>query len=1238
MRKSNGQKPPPRKDRMRKSLKVTAGAFIGFAAVTGVLLADGEPTLAAVRQGDSSIHVTNSAAPPLGPDSVLVSWTVRKVAEGPILEVSTALGTPNDLGTGLGIAIAYDPAELEFAGATEVMREGLLAVSEKADSDSRDLDRDPATPVAVRAAWISVSGHWAGAQNGGTIGRFLFKPAKGIASFPPVPKLAVVQLRTGEGGTYPVYRLLKRSSAPRLRLGVANATGRRSRGDEADPAWEFVLQPPTSVSGRKSVQALGAMHALADELLPSNLDVDGNGARDALTDGLLILRYLFGFRGATLTRNALGAGATRTTPDAVVAFLSAADAQSLLDADANTAPDALTDGLLILRYLFGFRGAVLVSGAVAANATRVDPGEVAQFLQFCDNPRIVLAEGEVVPGQPVSDAWDDVSVEAVQGSATVRITEGTDDDNGRYLVISGDGEGTLNIQCPRAGTLPPTEPSSFPHVAAMSLAGGGWSAQATSKVFVKASSATMGPPPLFLRTWLPWGTNRLPEYFQSGFSVPVTQGGFKLELIDRIASQLVGDCDPSLCLTGRQAVLFVHGYSMGSDMGDAKGTFQQFGDLLGDTGLYRPYYFNWNTSARFQDVASDLAAAVNQLADASGRKVHVVAHSMGGLVTRALLQRLATSSDENVTNPPEASLARASIASVTTIGTPHSGILDNDVCSDENHGAPRIPIPGGQDSLLFEGCRQLSCYILGEWTSLGYIASIFDVKETGGEFVKLLVDRESDFPNVQLQALIGWDVNVSIFGDRFDVGDNLISFEGQRFTPLSSFASATCDGAPPPQSYQFRWDHHPFGTGFVTEKGLGLAASLPRPENALPSPCNLLVSWDPACGYLHSESLAVSRLRQRAEPAVRTDKPGCVDKDNCDHDSYVQTRAWLGEYPGATITPSSPIEITVTVRDASTTQPIDGARVRLSGGYGVFETTADQGGYASVTVPFVPKGVYSLQIMSSGYRVLLQDIQLPLVNTAASPLGTKLLELDTVQPPGKGSLLGKITDALTASPIARAAYTLRRTDHSQLDRTGSSDTGGHYAEQNLVPGIYELVLSAGGYQAATRTFTVLSNSSTDGNVSLNPILSGNQMRTVLTWGANPRDLDSHTLKYKPLNHLEYHIYYDARSGTGGDFLDVDDTSGYGPETTTIQSVDPAARYVFYVYHYAGSGSITSTSNAVVTVYQGDQPSVVINAPNSGEGSYWKVYEVNNGVLTICSSNCISNVAASSLTSLQEKPK
>jgi hypothetical protein len=43
------------------------------------------------------------------------------------------------------------------------------------------------------------------------------------------------------------------------------------------------------------------------------LDADGNGHLDALTDGLIILRALFGLTGASVSNNAVGSGASHTT-------------------------------------------------------------------------------------------------------------------------------------------------------------------------------------------------------------------------------------------------------------------------------------------------------------------------------------------------------------------------------------------------------------------------------------------------------------------------------------------------------------------------------------------------------------------------------------------------------------------------------------------------------------------------------------------------------------------------------------------------------------------------------------------------------------------------------------------------------------------------------------------------------------------------------------------------------------
>ena len=55
--------------------------------------------------------------------------------------------------------------------------------------------------------------------------------------------------------------------------------------------------------------------------------------------------------------------------------------QKLLDIDGNDKVDALTDGLVILRYVFGLRGDVLIGGVVADDATRTSAEEIEAHLE-----------------------------------------------------------------------------------------------------------------------------------------------------------------------------------------------------------------------------------------------------------------------------------------------------------------------------------------------------------------------------------------------------------------------------------------------------------------------------------------------------------------------------------------------------------------------------------------------------------------------------------------------------------------------------------------------------------------------------------------------------------------------------------------------------------------------------------------------------------------------------------------
>ena len=82
-----------------------------------------------------------------------------------------------------------------------------------------------------------------------------------------------------------------------------------------------------------------------------SLDVDENGSYDALTDGLLILRHMFGLTDQALIANAIGLDAQVTSPEEITSKLQSFGTDLDIDQDGDV--NALTDGLLILRFLFG---------------------------------------------------------------------------------------------------------------------------------------------------------------------------------------------------------------------------------------------------------------------------------------------------------------------------------------------------------------------------------------------------------------------------------------------------------------------------------------------------------------------------------------------------------------------------------------------------------------------------------------------------------------------------------------------------------------------------------------------------------------------------------------------------------------------------------------------------------------------------------------------------------------------
>ncbi len=106
-------------------------------------------------------------------------------------------------------------------------------------------------------------------------------------------------------------------------------------------------------------------HFIPIQIVDWSLDVDGDGSVRPFTDGLLVMRYLFGFTGPSLLRKAINSSGLRSNPDNITGWLDSGFDSGWLDFDGDGQSLAFTDGLLLMRGLVGMTGSDLTKGAIS---------------------------------------------------------------------------------------------------------------------------------------------------------------------------------------------------------------------------------------------------------------------------------------------------------------------------------------------------------------------------------------------------------------------------------------------------------------------------------------------------------------------------------------------------------------------------------------------------------------------------------------------------------------------------------------------------------------------------------------------------------------------------------------------------------------------------------------------------------------------------------------------------------
>jgi hypothetical protein len=221
--------------------------------------------------------------------------------------------------TGIGLNVHYDSSSLTFSAFADILATDNISTDGPFNDDA-DLDGNPATDKYVSGAWASLFANWPGEL--------------------PIELLTL---------SFDVADPVTGDTTPIGFSSVSNAAGY----DFAPTAYEMPFS-----SG--------------------SWDFDKDGKADALTDGLMLLRYTFNLRGAALTAGAISSGSalTATEVEANVAEASL----SFADIDGSGNVDALTDGLLLLRYLFNLRGDALIAGAIAGGAERSSATDVEAYI------------------------------------------------------------------------------------------------------------------------------------------------------------------------------------------------------------------------------------------------------------------------------------------------------------------------------------------------------------------------------------------------------------------------------------------------------------------------------------------------------------------------------------------------------------------------------------------------------------------------------------------------------------------------------------------------------------------------------------------------------------------------------------------------------------------------------------------------------------------------------------------
>lgn len=198
-----------------------------------------------------------------------------------------------------------------------------------------------------------------------------------VATVPTTKSVNVVVQNTGNSED--IFGLAVLSTSGPVTAQLVDATGANvsSISGIAIPAFSsIVVRLTATISGSAAasvtVRATSQSNAStqASTTITFNaapvcsFDVDGDGAVNAMTDGLLVVRYLLGLSGSPLIQGAYNPAGTYGNLTDISSRLNTLNNNNWLDIDGNNERNAATDGVLLLRAMFGLTGTAVTSDAL----------------------------------------------------------------------------------------------------------------------------------------------------------------------------------------------------------------------------------------------------------------------------------------------------------------------------------------------------------------------------------------------------------------------------------------------------------------------------------------------------------------------------------------------------------------------------------------------------------------------------------------------------------------------------------------------------------------------------------------------------------------------------------------------------------------------------------------------------------------------------------------------------------